>query len=297
MKRLHSKRNPHIIKQRENISQNHISPGIKPCIMAITSGKGGVGKTSLTVNLAISLSQAGKRVVIFDADLGLANAEVLMGINPPLSLYDCLKGRAQIKDIIIPGPAGVKLISGGSGFMELANLSDEHLQNLMNSLQVLDNEADFIIVDTAAGISKNVLAFAAAVEELVLVITPEPTSMTDAYSLAKIVSKYGLHSRIHIVVNRVSGPREAAEVLHKFKNVCTRFLSISINYLGYILEDHSVPEAIKVQEPLFLYKASTPAAKCILKISDNIRRGFKEGGEPRLGINEFANKLVRLFRR
>ncbi len=271
--------------------------GDKPRIIAVASGKGGVGKTSTTVNLAISLAHAGKKVVIFDADLGLANAEILMGISPPLTLYDCLKGRAQIKDILVPGPEGVRLISGGSGFIELAHLKDQMLQDLMDSLQVLDNEADFIFIDTAAGISKNVLAFAAAAGELVLVLTPEPTSIADAYSLAKIVSRYGLHDNIHLIINRVSTPGEAADTLKRFKSVCTHFLSISISYLGYIYEDRSVPEAIKAQNPLLLHREKSPAAKCIARISININDKSLDDNEANSGIMEFANKLVRLFRR
>jgi len=297
VRKLNFKRSPHIIKQRGQLTQNHTSKGIKPRIMAITSGKGGVGKTSIAVNLAISLAQASHKVVIFDADLGLANAEILMGISPPLTLYDCLKGRAEIKDILIPGPAGVKLVSGGSGFVELANLSDKMLQHIMDSLQVIDNEADFIIVDTAAGISKNVLAFTAAVEELVLVITPEPTSMTDAYSLAKIVSRYNLHNKINIIINRVAGTMEAAETLRRFNNVCNHFLNLKLDYLGYIPEDRSVPKAIKAQEPLLLHSTSSPATKCMIKISENILNDQQEHIKQRLGMREFANKLVRLFRR
>ncbi len=287
---------PPVIKQSIN-DENPAKFPEKPRIIAIASGKGGVGKTSTTVNLAISLAKAGNKVVIFDADLGLANAEILMGITPPYNLYDCLKGHAEIKDILVPGPEGISLISGGSGFAELAHLKDEILQDLMDSLQVLDDEADFIFIDTAAGISKNVLAFAAAADELILVVTPEPTSITDAYSLAKIVSKYGLHNEIHLIVNRVSTSGEAANVLHRFQNVCNNFLSLSTNYLGYILEDRSVSEAIKAQNPLISYRVNSPAAKCITRISININNQSLDNNEANSGIMEFAKKLVRLFRR
>lgn len=298
MRKLNFKRNPRIIRDYENFNLNNRPCSNNPRIIGITSGKGGVGKTSIAVNIAISLSKTGNRVIVFDADLGMANAEILMGVYPPLTLYDCLNGRSKIKDILVPGPEGVKLVSGGSGFVELANLNDRVLQNLIDSLQILDSEADFIIIDTAAGISKNVLAFTAAVEELILVVTPEPTSITDAYSLAKIVSRYNLHSNINLVVNRVSGPGEAAQTFRRFNNVCRQFLSISVNYLGYIREDRSVPASIKAREPLVLYNGSSQAAKCMQRISANLidyrQQGFRQNSG---GIREFANKLVRLFRR
>lgn len=267
-----------------------------PRVLAVTSGKGGVGKTSLAVNLGVILAAAGNRVLIFDADLGLANAEVLLGISPPRTLYDCLQGKATIRDIICPGPAGVGLISGGSGFMEMANLSDKLLKELMDSLQVLDREADYVIVDTAAGISKHVLAFVAAVEELIMVVTPEPTSLTDAYSLTKIIAKYNLHQQVQLVINKAAGRREALETLHKFKHVCTCFLNLPINYLGYIPEDSAVPEAIKAQEPITLYRAGSPAAKHIVEICTQIS-GSREDNTPRQGLKGFAGKLIRLIRR
>lgn len=291
------KQRPHVIKREKDEDEPLTTIQGKPRIIAVASGKGGVGKTSTTVNMAISLSRLGKKVVIFDADLGLANAEILMGITPPYTLYDCLKGRVKIKDILVPGPEGISLISGGSGFVELAHLNDEMLQNLMDSLQVLDKEADFIFIDTAAGISKNVLAFIAAAEELLLVLTTEPTSITDAYSLAKIVSKYGLHNEVHLVINRVSTSGEAVNVYNRFENVCKNFLSLSINYLGCIYEDRSVPEAIKAQSPLISYRVNSPAAKCISRISTRISDKSFATKDANSGILGFANKLVRLFRR
>lgn len=265
----------------------------KPRIMAISSGKGGVGKTSIALNLAITLSNSGKKVIIFDADLGLSNVDVMMGVYPNLTLHDCLKGRANISDIIITGPAGVELISGGSGFLELANLGDELLKNLTDSLHVLDSRADFIIVDTSAGISKNVLAFATAVEEFLLVLTPEPTSITDAYSLTKILSKYKLHDEIYLIINRAASTKEAEHTRLKFENVCERFLNIKVNYLGHVLEDRNVPEAIKSQQPLVTYKPSSPAAKCISKIASS----FLESNKKSSGISSFFDRLTRLFRR
>ncbi|MCF8021704.1 MAG: MinD/ParA family protein [Clostridiales bacterium] len=268
-----------------------------PRIITVTSGKGGVGKTSLSVNLGISLAKAGNEVVIFDADLGLANVEVISGLAPPLNLYDCLQGRADIKDIITPGPAGVKIISGGSGFSELANLSSSSLQNLTDSLGILDDEADFIIIDTAAGISKNVLAFVASVKELILVLTPEPTSITDAYSIAKVISKYSLHSEINVIINRAAGQKDAGQTLMKFERACLNFLGLSVNYLGYVPEDKTVFEAIKAQVPLLIYKANSPAAKCIPKIGDNLSNKCNEDLSVNTGIREFTGKLARLFRR
>lgn len=294
---LNFKKKSRVIKAPENLTQDGqaLLPG--PRIIAVTSGKGGVGKTSFTINLAISLARAGHRVVVFDADLGLANAEIMMGISPDLTLYDCIRGQAGIKDILTPGPAGVRLVSGGSGFMEMANLNQDTLQQLLDSMQILDGEADFILVDTGAGISKIVLGFVAAVHEIILVITPEPTSITDGYSLAKIVSEFKLPVNVNIVINRASDFDEAQQIFSRFDHVCTKFLGLSINYLGYIKEDRSVSKSIIAQVPLMSYNNSSAAAKNIEEITAKIVAGNIENNSQHTGVKEFVTRLVRLFRR
>lgn len=265
-------------------------------VIAVSSGKGGVGKTSLVVNLAITLASMGQRVVIFDADLGLANAEVLMGITPPNTLFDCLYGDKDIEEIIIPGPCGLKLVSGGSGFMELANLDSSRRQQLIESLSYFDREADFLIIDTGAGISKNVLGFVAAASEVIVVITPEPTSLTDAYSLIKVLAMFKVHSEVMLVINRAGDEREARRTAQRMENVVNQFLQIRVNGIGWIVEDRGVSQAVKDQEPFSMFYPNSPPAQSISMIARYLITGQQvEGSLPGAGAGGFIRRLARLF--
>ncbi len=267
-------------------------------VIAVSSGKGGVGKTSLVVNLAITLAAMGKRVVIFDADLGLANAEVLMGITPPGTLFDCLYGNKDIADIIIPGPCGVKLVSGGSGFLELANLDNARRQEVIESLSYFDREADFLIVDTGAGISKNVLGFVAAANEVMVVVTPEPTSLTDAYSLIKVLAMFKMHPEVMLVINRAGDEREALRTAQRMEKVVGQFLQISVSSIGWIAEDRMVSQAVKDQEPFSMFHPHSPAALSISNMARYLVTGRRqEGGGPfsAVGAMGFIRRLTRLF--
>ncbi|MCL6611817.1 MAG: MinD/ParA family protein [Peptococcaceae bacterium] len=271
-------------------------PGAR--VIAVASGKGGVGKTSLVVNLAITLAAMGQRVVIFDADLGLANAEVLLGITPPYTLFDCLYGSKDIEDIIIPGPCGVRLVSGGSGFLELANLDSERRQQIIESLSYFDREADFLIIDTGAGISRNVLGFVAAANEVIVVVTPEPTSLTDAYSLIKVLSMFKIHSEVMLVVNRAGDEREAVRTAQKIEKVVGQFLQIRVRVIGWIMEDRLVSQAIKDQEPFSMFHPHSPAGQSISKMAKYLITGQHQAGEwspPGSGARSFINLLARLF--
>jgi flagellar biosynthesis protein FlhG len=286
---------PNIIKYEEG--QKNVSPqGAR--VIAVSSGKGGVGKTSLVVNLAITLAAMGQRVVVFDADLGLANAEVLMGISPPSTLFDCLYGGKDIEDILIPGPCGVKLISGGSGFLELANLDNARRQQIIDTLSYFDREADFLIVDTGAGIHKNVLGFVAAANEVIIVVTPEPTSLTDAYSLIKILAMFKIHSEVMLVVNRAADEREAKVTAQRIEKVVAQFLQIKVANIGWIVDDKMVGQAVKNQEPFSLFHPYSKAARNISSIARCLVSGRKEAGPPPKngsGVRSFVHRLTRLF--
>jgi flagellar biosynthesis protein FlhG len=272
------------------------SPGAR--VIAVSSGKGGVGKTSLVVNLAITLAAMGQRVVIFDADLGLANAEVLMGITPPNTLFDCLYGDKDIEDIIIPGPCGVKLVSGGSGFLELANLDSARRQMIIESLSYFDREADFLIVDTGAGISKNVLGFVAAANEVIVVVTPEPTSLTDAYSLIKVLAMFKVHSEVMLVVNRAADEREAVRTAQKVEKVVGQFLQIRVNSIGWMVEDRMVSRAVKDQEPFSMFFPHSPVSQSISRMANYLTTGRHQSGSwerSGSGAGGFIRRLARLF--
>jgi len=261
-------------------------------VIAVASGKGGVGKTNLVVNLAVELKRRGYRVAVFDADLGMANAEVLLGLVPKYTLYDYLFYGRRIEEIITTSPQGVQVISGGSGFLELANLDPAARQKLGQGLQELDYKFDFVLVDTGAGISKNVLGFVAAAGEVIVVITPEPTSLTDAYGLIKVLAKYHVHDEIMVVVNRAADEREAEHTYQRLELTADRFLQVRLMNLGSIPEDLSVVQAVKNQQPFTIMTPSAAASRSLDKIANRLVTGAE--AEP-AGWQGFFGKLMRLF--
>jgi flagellar biosynthesis protein FlhG len=261
-----------------------------PKAIAVASGKGGVGKTSIAVNLALCLAKMGNRVTVFDADLGLANAEVLLGIVPPYSLFEVLYGGMTLEEIAVQGPYGIRVISGGSGFLEMSNLDRSRRQQLLRMFNQFVNKDEIVLIDTGAGINKNVLGFVAAAEEVIIVVTPEPTSLTDAYALIKILANFKLHSEVSVVVNRAVDRHEAMRTLGRISTATGRFLDIKINFLGWIPDDKSVSRAVKNQQPYFLTNPNAPASRSITGIAESL-----VGGN-RLASNEgFWNKLMGLF--
>lgn len=263
-----------------------------PRIIAVASGKGGVGKTNLVVNLAIALAEMGQRVVIFDADLGLANVDVLVGVVPKYNLYDVLQGTKTISEIIVTGPAGVRIVPGGSGIQDLANLDYYQRERLVRSLKELEQDTDFLLVDTGAGISRNVLGFISAADEVIIVLTPEPTSLTDAYGVIKIMSKFKLHSEVHLVVNRVASAQEAQQTIGKMVTVVQKFLQIKVLPLGYIFDDKAVGKAVRKQEPFLLRFPDSAAAGSLRQLATNLLEG---NYRPPKGTTGFLNRLIRLF--
>ncbi|MBP5158879.1 MAG: MinD/ParA family protein [Lachnospiraceae bacterium] len=235
-------------------------------VITVTSGKGGVGKSTVSVNLAINLSRLGKRVVILDADFGLANIEVMLGIRPANNLADLMFKGKDLADIITKGPENIGFISGGSGIQELARLTREQVVYLVQKLYQLDEMADIILVDTGAGISDSVLEFVAASSEVLLVATPEPTSITDAYALLKTLNRKSEFSSegtsIKMIANRVDSPKEGESLFEKLSVVTGKFLDIKLEYLGGIPDDDQCSKAIMMQQPICLsFPQSQSAAK------------------------------------
>ncbi len=286
---------PNIIKAGARLPEQYPTAGPGARVIAVTSGKGGVGKTSLVANLAIVLAGMGQRVVVFDADLGLANVEVLMGITPPSTLFDFLYGGRSLEDIMVPGPMGVKLISGGAGFLELANLDKSPRQKLVDSLGELDREADIVLVDTGAGISKNVLGFVAAAGEVIVVVTPEPTSFTDAYSMIKVLSTYRIHNDVKLVVNQAMHKTEALETFSRMEKVVNRYLTINLHNLGWVIKDNSVSQAVKEQKPLCIYNPRSGPARSINQLAQNLLSGYRQQEGSNMGTGGFIGRLMRLF--
>jgi flagellar biosynthesis protein FlhG len=266
-------------------------------VITVTSGKGGVGKTSLSVNLAIQLGRLGKRVVVFDADFGLANIEIMLGIRPKYNLADLMYRGKSIEDIITYGPENIGFISGGSGINELANLTRDQVFSMIHRLEELDRIADVIIVDTGAGISDTVLEFVAASEEVLLVATPEPTSITDAYALLKTLNKKASYrpekTVVKMVANQVRGEREAAELFEKLGVVVGKFLDVEVDFLGSVPYNKNMQRAVMRQAPVSISDPESDSARAVKNIAGCLEDVMTEKTE-KGGIVKLFSSVIRM---
>ena len=242
-------------------------------VIAVTSGKGGVGKTNLAVNLAVALQSAQKRVMVIDADIGMANVNLLMGSVTNRSLLDLLKDGVQLEDIIETGASGVKYISGVAGVEAALSLDRFARRKLYKKLGPCSEMADIIIIDTGAGLSRNVIEFVLAAQEVLLITTPEPTALADAYAVIKAYSTYTDRRNIKLVVNRIHEEAECDEVAEKINQTTTKFLGITVDCLGYIYEDKAVIDAVRMQEPFVLTAPNSPAARCVVELVNGLLIG------------------------
>lgn len=264
----------------------------KTKIITVTSGKGGVGKSNFVVNLSIALTQMGKSVLIFDADIGMGNDDVLMGIYPKYNVLDLINGTLSIEEVIVEGPGGVKLLPGGSGLNNIEDLQQNQREMFLRKIEMLEG-FDYIFIDTGAGISRSVLAFIACSDEFILVTTPEPTSLTDGYSLLKAVNHFKIKDKGNIVVNRIINKTEADNTFTKFKTAVDRFLSINVNYLGYIYEDRKLLMAVREQKPFVIANPNCDAARCIKSIGEKL---LGEDNEIKgVGAKGLFKKLFSIF--
>ena len=244
-------------------------------VIAVTSGKGGVGKTNLTVNLAIALGMAGSRVLVIDADLGMANVDVVLGSRSKTHLLNLLEDGTELSDVLQEGPYGVRYISGGSGIEKAAAFTYEERQRLMGKLSACAELADIILVDTGAGLGKNVMDFILAADEVVLVTTPEPTALTDAYAVMKAYSMYTATKNLKLVVNRVYDEAESREVVAKLQQTADRFLGMPLECLGYIFEDSAVMRSVRQQKPFVAVQPHSVAARCIQGLANSVLYGSR----------------------
>ncbi len=259
-------------------------------IITVASGKGGVGKTNFSTNLAIAYAQMGKRVVLMDADLGLANVNVILGIIPKYNLYHLIRKQKSMQDIILETNYGIQIVAGASGFARIANLSEEERKQFVEEISKL-SIADVIIIDTSAGVSNNVISFIAAADDAIIVTTPEPTAMTDAYGIIKIIATEieNLNLGLKLVVNRVKSVVEGKKVAERVITIAGQFLNVKVDYLGYIYEDAAVQTAVLKQKPFIVLDPKAKASICMKHIVSRLEKvDYKDGG----GIGEFVRKLL-----
>ncbi len=266
-------------------------------VFTITSGKGGVGKSSTAVNLAIWFRKMGKRVIIFDADIGLANVQVMFDTFPKYSLKDVLYGEMSIKDVIAEGPEGIGFISGGSGIVELNNLTHVQLDALVANLSQLNALTDILIIDTGAGVSETVMDFVLASPEVILVTTPEPSSVTDSYSLVKAMYRNPRFRadevKVRLVANRVMSEDEAKAVYDKLNSVVVKFLGGDISYLGMVPMDTVLEKSVRNRQIVSLASPGAPASRAFSAIAEQLIGAKAQNVPQRRGIAQLFNSFIR----
>ena len=259
-------------------------------VIAITSGKGGVGKTNVAINIAVHLASAGRKVMLFDADLGLANVDVALGLKPEHSIEQVLNGSCSLEDIVIEGPAGVLIIPSVSGVAEMTDLSPQQHAGLVHAFGELPIELDTLIVDTAAGIDSSVLTFSAACQEIVIVVCDEPTSLTDAYALIKVLNQRHGIKRFQIVSNMVDHDRGGSKLYEKLCRVTDQFLEVQLGYLGYIPRDDYLRRAVRQQEAVVTAFPRSASARAFAKVSQQLSCS---ASEPKVGgLTFFIERLM-----
>ena len=268
-------------------------PGKQTKIIAIASGKGGVGKSTVSVNLAISIAKMGNRVLVFDGDLGLANVNVLLGIIPKYNLYHVVKGHKSLKDIIIHTGEGVDIIAGASGYAQLANLNEVHRTNLIKGFSEL-TDYDYMIIDTGAGISSNVIGLLLPASEIIVVTTPEPTAITDSYGLIKSIVAQTKEKTLKILVNRARSAIEGKKVADRVIDISGQFLEVVVENLGFIFQDEEVEKSIREQKPYILNSPRSKASACLLQVTHTLLKTEGQVGEDE-GISGFIKKFFQFI--
>lgn len=265
-------------------------------VLTITSGKGGVGKSNTAVNLAVQLSKLGKRVIIFDADIGLANVEVMFGAIPKYNLSDVLYKGMSMRDVITKGPMNIGFISGGSGVVGLNNLTRDQILGVVQKLSELDSLADVILIDTGAGISDSVMEFVIASPEVLLITTPEPSSLTDSYSLIKTLYRNPdfnyKETVINVIANRVNSAADGQAVFDKLSSVVSQFLNWNINYLGLVPQDTNIEKAVRQQQVVSLFDPQAPSAQAFEKIAESLVSGENRYFEMRGGFSRMIYRFL-----
>ncbi|MBI4819599.1 MAG: MinD/ParA family protein [Deltaproteobacteria bacterium] len=258
----------------------------QPQVIAVVSGKGGVGKTNLVANLAIAFARTGSRVLALDGDIGTANLDLALGVQARGVITDVLSGAKRIEDALTPGPEGLFVLPASSGEYDLANLSDRDRGLIFDSIEGLSDKFDVLLIDCASGIGANAVSFGSAAQRVLLVASPEPTSLADAYATVKVLSSHGAVRRVQVVASMVSSPAEGEDVFRRLCVLADRFLDVSVEYLGALINDPAVPASIRTGVPLLVRSPASPAAIGVAQIARKL--ALDEHFEPVSGA-------VRLF--
>ncbi len=260
-------------------------------VIAVTGGKGGVGKTNISVNLSLALAELGRRVMLLDADLGLANVDVMLGLTPRRTLADVIEGTCELRDVVLQGPGGIRVIPAASGTQSMVNLTTLQHAGLIQAFSALADNLDILIVDTAAGIGDGVINFVRAAQEVLLVVTDEPTSITDAYAQIKLLNRdYGM-SRFWVLANMAHTPQEGRNLFAKLTKVTDRFLDVALQYVGAIPYDESVRKAVQKQRAVY---EAYPRSKCSLAFRAVAQKvdAWPLPSNPRGHLEFFIERLV-----
>ena len=259
-------------------------------IIAITSGKGGVGKTNIAVNMAIAYAQLGKKVILIDGDLGMANVNVLLNVVPQYNLMHVINKKKTMKEIILDTEFGIKFIAGANGFSKIANLNVEELEYFAKQFSTLGN-ADIIIIDTGAGIANNVLQFVAAADEVYVVTTPEPTAITDAYGIIKIITTEIVDRQVNLklLVNRVHSADEGKRIADRIITIVGQFLGYKVDYIGFVYDDPSVQASVIRQKPFMIVNPTSKPAICLKHVVGRIEKTEAPENE---GVSNFLKKFL-----
>ncbi len=274
--------------QASGLRRLHKAPPVR--VIAVTSGKGGVGKTHVTANLACTLSRDGYAVMLLDADLGLANVDVILGLHTPYNLYHVIQGERSLEEVLVEGPMGIKVVPATSGIQEMAQLSPRQHAGLIAAFSTLPDPVDILLIDTAAGIGDGVITYACAAQEVIVVVCDEPTSITDAYALIKLLSREHRVDRFHILANMVQGAAQGMELFRKLQRVAERFLDVSLDYLGAIPFDDHVRRAVQKQRPVVEAFPGSKASLAFRRLAEKVQQ-FPYPSGARGGLEFFLDRL------